>query len=422
LTTARPLRFAMVTTFYPPFNFGGDGVYVRRLAHALARRGHSVDVIHDVDAYRVGGGTETTPLPEPRGVVTHPLRSRSSLLSTLATHQAGRPVVHGSRIRSILAQGFDVVHFHNISLVGGPGILEYGSGVKLYTAHEHWLVCESHILWRYDREPCPGRECLRCVVRAKRPPQAWRRGSLLSRQVEHVDEFLALSAFSAEKHREFGFDTPMRVFPSFLPDEEAADGGDPESRGEAPERPYFLFVGRLEKIKGLEDAIPQFDDTLGAELWIAGTGAHEATLRKLAAGRPRVRFLGRKTSAELRTLYRNALALVAPSRCFEVFPLVVLEAFREGTPVVARRLGPYPEIVRDTGAGLLFETSAELRAAFEQLVREPDLRARLGAAGADAFRSTWSEDVVLSRYLAIIREVADRRGLAELSATLGAMA
>ncbi|HEU0221820.1 MAG TPA: hypothetical protein VFR34_06355, partial [Paracoccaceae bacterium] len=33
-----------------------------------------------------------------------------------------------------------------------------------------------------------------------------------------------------------------------------------------------------------------------------------------------------------------------PSRCYEVFPMVVLEAFREGTPIVARDLGPYPEI------------------------------------------------------------------------------
>ncbi len=180
------LRFAMVTTFYPPYNFGGDGLYVRRLCHALARRGHSVHVIHDVDAYRVGGGKAEEPLPEPPGVVTHPLRSRSAMLATLATHQTGRPLVHGERIRQILAQGFDVIHFHNVSLVGGPGVLAYGDGIKLYTAHEHWLVCESHILWRHNREPCTGRECLRCVLRAKRPPQAWRATSLIAEKGRHV--------------------------------------------------------------------------------------------------------------------------------------------------------------------------------------------------------------------------------------------
>src|SRR5262245_29088573 len=47
------LRFAMVTTFYPPYNFGGDGMGVLRLSRALVRRGHHVTVIHDADAYEV---------------------------------------------------------------------------------------------------------------------------------------------------------------------------------------------------------------------------------------------------------------------------------------------------------------------------------------------------------------------------------
>ena len=46
------LRFCMLTTFYPPFNFGGDGIGVQRTANALVKRGHQVTVIHDVDAYQ----------------------------------------------------------------------------------------------------------------------------------------------------------------------------------------------------------------------------------------------------------------------------------------------------------------------------------------------------------------------------------
>ena len=47
----KPLRFCHLTTFYPPCNFGGDGIGVQRLCRALARRGHHVTVVHDVDAY-----------------------------------------------------------------------------------------------------------------------------------------------------------------------------------------------------------------------------------------------------------------------------------------------------------------------------------------------------------------------------------
>lgn len=421
-----PLRFAMVTTFYPPYHFGGDGMYVERLAHALAALGHEVEVIHDLDAYRIGGGKPKPARPQPKGVQLHTLQTPGpalgkahpgSRLATLGTQQLGRPLVHGNKIRQILERDFDVIHYHNISLVGGPGVLEYGNAVKLYTAHEHWLVCPTHILWRYNREPCTGRECLRCVLQAGRPPQLWRNTGYLDQMARNVDEFLALSQFSAEKHREFGFSREMRVFPSFLPDADDSLVAPPKSR--TP--PYFLFVGRLELIKGLDDVIPVFDANMPAQLWIAGDGTERQRLEALAAGRPNVRFLGHLRPDELRALYRDAIACVTPSRCYEVFPLVVLEAFREGTPIVARRLGPFPEVVDKSGAGLLFTSQAELRSQLYRLATEPALRSELGQAGREAFAQHWSQRVVLERYFSLIREVAERRGMSSLLSKLHGM-
>ena len=54
----RALRFCMITTFYPPYNFGGDGIFVQRLSNELAKRGHMVDVVHCVDSYRLLAGRE----------------------------------------------------------------------------------------------------------------------------------------------------------------------------------------------------------------------------------------------------------------------------------------------------------------------------------------------------------------------------
>ena len=45
------MKFCMVTTFYPPYHFGGDATFIHRLATELGRRGHVVDVVHDLDAY-----------------------------------------------------------------------------------------------------------------------------------------------------------------------------------------------------------------------------------------------------------------------------------------------------------------------------------------------------------------------------------
>ena len=166
----------MVTTFYPPYNFGGDGMGIQRFSQALVRQGHHVTVVQDVDAYnQLSAGLEPAFQESSDGVEVIRLRSRFGALSVLLTQQAGRPILQGRRIRRILNNGqFDVINFHNISLVGGPGVLGAGSALKLYMAHEHWLVCPSHVLWRHNREACSGRECLRCVLTYRRPPQLWR--------------------------------------------------------------------------------------------------------------------------------------------------------------------------------------------------------------------------------------------------------
>lgn len=408
------MKIAMVTTFYPPYHFGGDAVFIRRLSHALARRGHDVHVVHDVDAFRLlAPDREITETPEPEGLTVHRLESPTraqGTLSCLATQQLGRPVVHGARMQRLFDdEQFDVIQFHNISLVGGPGVLALGDAIKIYMAHEHWLVCPSHVLWRHGRELCTGKECFRCQLHHRRPPQIWRATSLLEREARHVDVFYSPSRFSADKHREFGFGRELEVIPYFLPDPDSG-AEEPEALQDRPsDRPFFLFVGRLERIKGLQDVIPQFAGDGAAELWVVGTGEFEEDLKTQAQGFPRVRFLGARSSEQLRSLYAEALAVVVPSVCYETFGIILLEAFREGTPVLARRLGPFPEIVEHSEGGILFENDQELRSGLQRLEREPELRARLGAAGKHALATTWTENVVLQEYFGMIRRVAEEK-------------
>jgi glycosyltransferase involved in cell wall biosynthesis len=414
----RPLRFCFLTTFYPPYHFGGDAIGIQRFARGLVARGHEVTVVHDVDAHVMLSNAQPAGAePEADGVATIPLRSGAGALSSLLTQQLGRPVLNGRRIRRILDDGrFDVVNFHNISLVGGPGLLSYAEGsVRLYMAHEHWLVCPSHVLWRHGRELCTGRECLRCVLHYRRPPQAWRYTGYLERQLDNVDAFIAMSEFSRRKHQEFGFPRDMEVLPYFLPDDE------PERtpRGAPPHpRPYFLFVGRLEKIKGLDDVIPLFRDYRGADLLVAGDGEYAATLRAQAAGMDRVRFLGRVPMDTLRSYYEHALALIVPSVCFETFGIILIEAFRHTTPVLARRLGPFPEIVEQAGGGELFETQAQLLDAMRRVQEDRAYRDRLARAGRRAFESYWSEQAVIPRYLDIVRRAAERRQRHDIALSL----
>ncbi len=228
-----------------------------------------------------------------------------------------------------------------------------------------------------------------------------------------MDAFFCPSEFSAAKHAEFGFKRKVEVIPYFLPDlDSGAESEEETEDAEKWERPYFLFVGRLEKIKGLQDVLPCFRGAGPADLLVVGTGEYEAVLHEQARDCHRVVFLGAKSQAQLRQLYRRALAVIVPSVCYETFGIVILEAFRDRTPVIVRNLGPLPEIVRDSGGGIVFETAEELAAAIRRLAEDSALRERMAEDGHAALRARWVESVVIEQYFDLIRRIAAQRGAA----------
>jgi len=413
------LKFALVTTFYPPFHFGGDAIYVQNQAQALVKRGHTVDVIHTIDPYIALGGDQTTPADlDQNNITVYRLRSKYPRLSCLLTHQLGAPIAHRKKIKDLLSHGkYDVVHFHNISLVGGPRVLRYGSGIKIYTAHEHWLVCPTHILWKNDREICQSKACIRCSIKYRRPPQFWRYTNLLKRSAEHVDAFLALSDFSAKAHHRFGFKSPFHKFPSTVPST-LESNTKPPGINKGHQKPYFLYVGRLEAIKGIQDIIPVFRNFPEAELTIAGDGSLESELKRLAGNTSNINFLGKVGQSSLTNLYRGAVAVVVPSRCIEVFPLVVLEAIREGTPVLARDTGPLPEIIDESGSGATFKDATQLKEKLELMLNNASYHSKVSSAALKSFQNRWTEEKVYCEYFSIIKKIAEEQNNLHLLSVL----
>lgn len=405
----RPLRICMLTTFFPPFSFGGDAIYVQRLANALVKRGHHVEVVHCADSFRLLAGRRplsTTTEVDPR-VTVHTLRSRAGPLSPLLTHQTGRPLLKTARLNRVLASGFDVINYHNVSLIGGPGILALGSAIKLYTMHECWLVCPTHVLFRMKRQPCNKPTCLSCTLVHRRPPQLWRYGNLLRRSLQHVDAFIALSRFCAEAHRERGLELPVTHLPSFAPRPEHGSSG---GSGQRRRRGYFLFVGRLDRIKGLHEVIPILQREPRARLVVAGAGTEDQRLRHLAAGDPRVSFVGHVGGSSLAELYQGALAVIVPSLVPEILPLVILEAFSHGAPVVVRDRGGMPEVVDESGGGIVFRNDEDLLTALRRLLDRPEMAADMGARGRDTWRRLWTPEAHVESYLELIDRLLHARG------------
>jgi len=324
----------------------------------------------------------------------------------VATYLTGRPVLTRRALQHSLESEFDVVHFHNPSLLGGPAALALGRGIKLYTAHEMWLLCPTNVLFKYGRRICERPTCWRCSLTYKRPPQLWRSTTLVERSLAELDALITPSRTSERLHEQFRSIVPIARIPHFVPDSPSGDGAGADSR-----RAYFLYVGRLEPIKGVDTLVRAFARRGGtAELVIAGQGNAERTLRRSAAGDGRIRFIGWQSQEALDDLYRHARAVVVPTRGYETFGLVPVEGFARATPTIARELGALAELLEESGGGFGFRTDEELHEALDLLEHDDRARLELGDLGLRAQRSRWSAEAHLRAYFGLITALAGARG------------
>jgi glycosyltransferase involved in cell wall biosynthesis len=115
-----------------------------------------------------------------------------------------------------------------------------------------------------------------------------------------------------------------------------------------------LFIGRLEIESGLGTLIEAVDLYPGARIAVIGAGPEEARI----AGHPRIRLLGRVGPSEVQARMGGAAYLVLPSLSYEDMPRPLVEAFANGLPVIASRIGRLAEMVEPGRNGLLFEAGS----------------------------------------------------------------
>jgi glycosyltransferase involved in cell wall biosynthesis len=161
-----------------------------------------------------------------------------------------------------------------------------------------------------------------------------------------VSLFIVLSEFEKQKFVENGFpESRLFVKPNFV-----ADSG---SRGR--EGKDFLFAGRLSPEKGIEVLLRAME-TEGdlPHLNIIGDGPLLGEVEEAARRNPRIRYLGRRSHAEVLEFMANSSCVIVPSTCYETFGRVVAEAFSRGTPVILSRIGALAEIADHQRTGLFF--------------------------------------------------------------------
>lgn len=148
---------------------------------------------------------------------------------------------------------------------------------------------------------------------------------------------------------------PLDLYPSFQPHPGA----------------YLLFLGRIAPEKRPDSAIrvarqARIPLRIAAKVDPADREYFETTIRPLL-DHPLIDFLGEVDDEQKRDLLSNALALLFPIDWPEPFGLVMIEALACGTPVITRRRGSTPEIIRDGQTGFICETEEEMIGAVHRI-------------------------------------------------------
>lgn len=304
----------------------------------------------------------------------------------------------------------DLVHFHNTFPQISPSAYAAcrDSGVPVVqTLHNYRTVCANALLLRDGKrcEVCLGGNLIpalryRCYrgSLAATSAIAWTIASNRARGVytNLVDTYIALSTFSARKLAEGGL--PMHrivVKPNFLPDPpplRVGGGG------------YAVYVGRLSEEKGVRMLISTWELIEGIPLVVVGDGPLRAELeQQVNEKRLNVKFTGFLDKEAVFRAVGNAMLQVIPSECYENFPMVILEAFACGTPVLASGIGSMDEIVDEGVVGFKFEpgNKFDLALKVQLLARSPDRLVHVRALARNKLLNEYSASSNLEKLLSI---------------------
>jgi D-inositol-3-phosphate glycosyltransferase len=388
---------------------GGMNVYVRELTRHLGLMGIHVDVftrsqdehvphvLHDLGygnrVVHVPAGPET-PLPRPEliGYIPRFVDGIQSFTAEKGLH-------------------YDLIHAHY-----------WMSGIAGATLKNDWhvpLIQMFHTLGQMKNR----------IARSPDEMEGEYRVSGEKRVLRAADRIIAATP-AEQSQLEFLYQTPTRKIAVIPPGVDTSHFYPipPDEAKSAIEIPpddrIILFVGRIEPLKGVDTLIrsisilrergvleghphdlaiiggdPNSDpDSMNAEMTRLKQLCRELNLNDL------VIFLGKRGQETLPYYYSAAEVLVMPSH-YESFGMVALEAMACGTPVVASQVGGLAFLVQDGVTGFVVPDGDPLLLAdrLEQVIRQPELRQRLGQQAA-AYAQEYAWEKISARVAQVYEE------------------
>lgn len=422
------MRILMLSQFYPPI-IGGGAIHAQSLSIELAARGHDVAVV----TLRHEGQPA---FEMDRGVRVYRIRSSSQrvpgLFSDNRRHYAAPfpdPETTLALRRLIMSERPQIVHAHNWLVYSFLPLKAWSKARLVVTLHNYNLVCVKTTLLRHNKL-CDGPgliKCLDCASAfygpAKGVPIVLAHRLLSLRKRGLVDMFLPVSRATASGNGLIGSDLPFQIIPNFMPDDLNILQGDAEFYlTQLPAEDYLLFVGALDRQKGVDVLLRAYADLPYAPPLVL-IGYQTRDWPALAVDCPANVFVFKDWPrfAVMKAWQRSMMAL-QPSVGPETFGIAVMEAMSTGRPVIASRIGGLTDLVTDGETGFLVQPgdALALRTAMEQLLANPDLQRCMGQAALRKVAS-FQASVVVPRIERIYEELLQKRGGVEVESIKGNM-
>jgi phosphatidylinositol alpha-mannosyltransferase len=348
------MKIALVS----PYDFsypGGVVHHIASLEYYFTRMGHTVKIIAPASGQVNGYGDRFIPIGKPRPIPTSGSVARIAISLTLT-----------KKVKEVLAkEKFDIIHLHEpLAPTVCTTVLRMSKTVNIGTFH----ATESRPSYRWSRP---------FLLRG-----------FLNKWFNKLDGKIAVSKAAGDfvnKHFPSSYDIipngiDLNHFsPDVAPLPQFQDG-----------KINILFVGRLEKRKGLEYLLKAYHvikpDCPECRLIIVGPGTRQrGKFEKSILGYDLkdVIFTGNVDYDELPRYYKTADIFCAPATGHESFGIVLLEAMATGKPVIASNISGYAGVITDGVEGLLVPPKQEvpLAQAITGLMRNESLRLQMGQKG-----------------------------------------
>lgn len=363
-----------------PYDFaspGGVTDHVKYLAGQL--RGHGQEVRIFAPSSRADIDFDTREFYRIGSPISVPVNDSVARI-TLSFHLA-------NRVAAIIEEErFDVLHFHEPLMPALPiTMLQTSTAANVGTFH---AFSHSNIGYYYGR-------------------------GILQPYLDHIHRGIAVSEPARTFFNRYFPDFPLRVIPNGI-DVNVFKPGLTPIRHLRDDSVNILFVGRLEKRKGLGDLLRGYEFMKArvprSRLIVVGDGPLRGKVESYISRHrlPDVVLAGYVPDSVKPRYYNSADIFCAPATGAESFGIVLLEALASGLPVVATEVPGYMSVLEPGRDSLTVRAKgwAELGAALIILARDADLRRRMGAYGHDkARRYAWEE--VASQVIEVYEEARD---------------